>query len=283
MSIFNYIYWHPSLELFSILGYSVRWYGVLWVIGLVGAYLIVKQLYVVNKIDEEKFDPLFFYAFIGVLLGARIGHCLFYEPDYYLCSLKHFVEMFVPIRFTPDGAIRYIGYAGLASHGGVIGLLVSFWLYSIRNGVSFLFVLDCAGFAAPFTSMSIRLGNLMNSEIIGRQTDVPWAFVFENIDMFPRHPAQLYEALFYMLIFLLGIIIYRNTRLRYSFGTGFYFGYCISTIFVFRFFVEFVKEVQVDFENDMLLDMGQLLSIPLVIVGAYYVCKTVYKNLHGNL
>lgn len=267
-----FIDWAPELEAFSIFGYSVRWYSLCWLVGILFAYLIVQKLYKQQKIEDEKFDPLLFYCFIGILIGSRLGHCLFYEPDYYLTSFTHIVEMILPIRLLPDGW-KFVGYEGLASHGGTIGLFVALVLYVRKTGVNFLRVLDNIAIATPMTSCMIRLGNLMNSEIIGTPTDVPWAFIFHTRDalvdgmLAPRHPAQLYEAIAYFIIFIIGVVIYMKHREKV--GTGFFFGFCLATIFTFRFFVEFLKKEQVDFEQGMLLDMGQILSIPFVIIGIY--------------
>lgn len=273
----NYIHWNPPTDILDLGFYALRWYGVLGAIGLFGAAYIVARLYTDNKMVQSKYTSLLLYTFLGVVLGARLGHCLFYEPNYYLQSIPHFIEMLLPIRLLPDGAWRYTGYAGLASHGGVIGLLVAIYLYCRKTKTKYLFVLDCVGFAAPFTAMAIRLGNLMNSEIIGRPTDVPWAFVFTRVDPLPRHPAQLYEALFYAVVFGLGLLFYRKCRKKVPIGSGFFFGFCLASIFTFRFFIEFLKEVQVDFEQHLALDMGQILSLPLVAIGFYFMWKSQNK------
>ena len=273
----NYIHWNPPTDIINLGFFAIRWYGMLWGIGLIGATYIVARLFKEYKIADSKFASLFVYVFFGVLLGARLGHCLFYEPTYFFGSFKHFVEMFLPIRFLSEGGWRYTGYAGLASHGGVIGLLIALYLYCRQMKMEYLFVLDCIGFAAPFTAMAIRLGNLMNSEIIGKATDVPWAFVFTRVDPLPRHPAQLYEAIFYAIVFCLGVLLYKKRKEKTIIGSGFFFGYCLTLIFTFRFFVEFIKEVQVDFEHQLALDMGQILSLPLVAIGLYFMWKSKKK------
>lgn len=276
----DYIHWNPSLEIFSVLGISIRWYGLLWAVGLLGSSIIVDRINKYHK-DILLVEHLFFYCFVGILAGARIGHCVFYGSAYFFSSWSHFFEIFIPIRILSTGDWVYTGYAGLASHGGVIGLILALCIYCNKYKVKFLLVLDMIAFAAPFCAMMIRFGNLMNSEIIGCPTDVPWAFIFEKVDYLPRHPAQLYEALFYGCVFVLGCILYRKTILK-NMGTGFYFGYCISTIFIFRFFVEFLKEVQEDFEHDMFLDMGQILSIPLIVIGLYFLFVSLFKNYYRH-
>jgi len=260
-----YILWNPNLVAFHLGPMSIRWYSLCWLLGLASAYFIVKRLYKEQKIKPELFDPLFIYCFVGILIGARLGHCLFYEPDYFLSSGKHIVEMILPIHFMADGSWKFTGYEGLASHGGTIGLIIALWLYVRRTKVNIWRVLDNVAIATPVTACFIRLGNLMNSEIIGKATDVPWAFIFERVDMTPRHPGQLYEAIAYAIFFFVGWYLYRKKPQRV--GTGFFFGLCITLIFTARFFIEFTKDIQEEFEASMLLNMGQLLSIPFVIVG----------------
>ncbi len=279
-----YIVWNPSLEAFSIGSMTFRWYSLCWLVGLALAYFVVRRLYKEQKIKDELFDPLFIYCFIGILVGARLGHCLFYQPDYYLTSFKGFFEMLLPIHFLPDGGWKLTGYAGLASHGGTAGLMLALWLYTKRTKLSIWTVLDNIAIATGITACFIRLGNLMNSEIIGSVTNVPWGFIFESriasIGPEPRHPAQLYEAIAYLLLFLFMLWLYK--RHKNKVGTGFYFGLCLTWIFTFRFFVEFVKKTQVSFEDNMPLDMGQLLSIPFIIIGVYYMWRSLRAEGMSN-
>ena len=264
-SFFSYIIWNPDIELFNFLGLPIRYYSLMWCIGLVAAYLLVKKFFKDQKIDNEKFEPLFIYCFIGILVGARLGHCIFYQPEYYFSSFEHFIEMLLPIEFTGEG-VKMVGYRGLASHGGTIGIFITIWMYCRKYKLSLLRVVDMICVATPFTAACIRIGNLMNSEIIGKATETDYGFVFAALgEDFPRHPAQLYEAIAYLVIFVIAILIYRKHK--ELIGTGFYFGFCIATIFLFRFFVEFYKEVQVVWESGMALDMGQILSIPFVAIG----------------
>ena len=207
-------------------------------------------------------DP---FAVIGILVGARLGHCIFYQPDYFLTSVKGFIEMFLPIRFLAEGGWKYIGYQGLASHGGTLGLIIALWLYVKKTKLSIWRVLDNIAIATGSMACFIRLGNLMNSEIIGKTTDVPWAFIFERVDMMPRHPGQLYEAIAYAILF--GLMWWMHKRMPEKIGTGWYFGFCLTYIFTFRFFIEYTKEIQEAFEASLPLDMGQILSIPFIIIG----------------
>lgn len=260
-----YIVWDPSIIAFHIGNFAIRWYALCWMVGLIGAYLMVQWLYKDQKVKDEYFYPLFVYCFVGILVGARLGHCLFYEPGYFLSSGKHVVEMFLPIHFLEGGGWKYTGYAGLASHGGTIGLMVALYLYYRKTHMNLWHVLDDIAIATPIAACCIRLGNLMNSEIIGKVTNVPWAFIFEQVDQAPRHPGQLYEAIAYFLFFFVGLYFYKVRKK--AVGTGFYFGLCLTLIFTFRFFIEYTKDIQEPFEAGMPLDMGQILSIPFVILG----------------
>ena len=268
MNSFLAVVWNPDTELCRFLGLPIRYYSLMWMVGLVAAYFIVRKLYRDRGIKDETFEPLFFYCFIGILIGARLGHCIFYEPEYYLTSGKHFIEMLLPIRFMPQGGIKMVGYSGLASHGGTIGIIIAMIMYCHKYKVKILECIDMVCVATPLTAACIRLGNLMNSEIVGKPTGTDWGFIFvQNGEDFARHPAQLYEAIAYLIIFAVIVLIYRKHKDKI--GSGFYFGFCIATIFTFRFFIEFCKEVQVDFEQGMTFDMGQLLSIPFVIGGIW--------------
>ncbi len=263
-----YIHWNPDLTIFHIGSFAVRWYSTCWLIGLLLSYLTVKYLYRKMKIADEKFEPLFFYCFVGILIGARLGHCLFYEPGYFLSSGTHVIEMLLPIRQDPWGGWHFTGYEGLASHGGTLGLLLAILLYCRNMRMKPWTVLDAISLSVPFAATFIRLGNLMNSEIIGKPTDVPWAFIFERVDMQPRHPGQLYEAIAYFCFFFVMWHLWK--RRPQLLGTGFFFGLDILLIFTARFFIEYTKEVQEAFEASLPLDMGQLLSIPFIIAGAYF-------------
>lgn len=263
--LLSYIIWDPNLFAFHIGSFGIRWYSLCWGIGLALAYILVRRLYKEQKIKDEYFDPLLLYCFVGILAGARLGHCLFYQPEYFLSSWEHAVEMIVPMHHMADGSWKYVGYEGLASHGGTIGLIIALYLYYRRTHLNLWIVLDNIAIATPITACFIRLGNLMNSEIIGKVTDVPWAFFFEKVDKVPRHPGQLYEAIAYAVFFFVGWYLYRHKPQKV--GTGFFFGLCLTLIFTFRFFVEYTKDIQVDFESGMFLNMGQLLSIPFVIIG----------------
>lgn len=261
--------WNPSEVAFSLGAFGVRWYSLCWLIGLALSYIVVYKLYRRQGIPQEKFDPLFLYCFIGILIGARLGHCLLYDPGYFL---SHPLEMILPLRRLPGGGWHFTGYAGLASHGGTLGLMIALWLYVRRYKVNLMRVLDNIAIATPICACFIRLGNFMNSEIVGKPTGSDYGVIFAQLhENFPRHPAQLYEAVAYLIFFFVGLWLYhrRGTRV----GTGYFFGYCLTVIFAFRFVVEYFKEVQEPWEVSMQqvihLNQGQLLSIPFVILGLY--------------
>ena len=282
MNIPGYILWNPDVVAFSFGPVEIRWYSLLWCIGLFAVYQLMHYLFKEQKLGEDKFEPMFLYCFLGILIGARLGHCLFYEPEYYLSRP---MEMILPMRKFADGEWHFTGYEGLASHGGTLGLMIAIILYSRNVKLNLMHVLDNVAIVTPICACAIRLGNLMNSEIIGHPTDVPWAFVFERVDMLPRHPGQLYEAICYAIFFFIGWFIYRlslkkETMERYKsndkkpfvdirVGSGFYFGLCLFLIFLSRIFIELTKENQVDFESGMMFNMGQLLSVPFVLLGLY--------------
>lgn len=284
------IIWDPSEIAFQIGPLAIRWYALCWVLGLAGGYVVVERLYKIQRIAQALFDPLFLYCFFGILIGARLGHCLLYEPSYFLA---HPIEMLLPLRETAEGW-KYVGYAGLASHGGTFGLMVALWLYVRKTKLPLLRVLDNIAIATPITAFAIRMGNLMNSEIVGKPTDSDWGFIFvKNGEDFARYPAQLYEALAYLLLFFVGLAIYAYRRKTdesrrtawlkaqpnrlfpndAGVGTGWYFGFCLTSIFTFRFFIEMLKEVQEPWELEMQsligINQGQLLSIPFMILGLY--------------
>ena len=279
--IINYIHWDIDPEIVNIFGISIRYYGCLFVGGLILCIYILSWIFKKENISPGKLEKLSVYGMIGIFVGARLGHCLFYEPSYYF---SHPLEIILPIQPTAGGGYKFSGFQGLASHGGTLGLMIALILYARKTKESIIKTIDLIAIAAPLGACFIRLANLMNSEIIGIPTNVPWAFIFVREDSLPRHPAQLYEAISYLLIFGLMLYLYK-TRREYL-KNGFFFGVVITLIFVARFFIEFIKEKQVPFEEQMQFDMGQLLSIPFIVLGIgfiiYGLIKTK-KNKQGAL
>jgi prolipoprotein diacylglyceryl transferase len=260
--IINYIHWNINPEIFNLFGISLRYYGILFVGGLILCVYILNWIFKKEGIPLDKLEKLSMYGVIGIFVGARLAHCLFYEPSYYL---SHPLEIILPIQPTADGGYKFSGFQGLASHGGTLGLIIALIIYAKKTNESIIKTVDLLAIVAPLGACFIRLANLMNSEIIGIPTTVPWAFIFVREDNLPRHPAQLYEALAYLLIF--GLMVYLYKTRRESLKNGFFFGLVITLIFVARFFIEFLKEKQVPFEEQMQFDMGQLLSIPFIVLG----------------
>jgi phosphatidylglycerol:prolipoprotein diacylglycerol transferase len=260
--ILNYIHWNPDPEIVNIFGISIRYYGLLFVSGLILSICILGWVYKRENIPSEHLEKLSIFGMIGILAGARLGHCLFYEPSYYL---SHPLEMILPITFPPGGGVKFIGYQRLASHGGALGLLIALYFYSRKTKHSMIDTLDLIGVVAALECGFIKLGNFMNSEIIGIPTTKPWGVIFERVDNLPRHPTQLYEAISCFIIFTIMVILYKKMRDRLK--NGLLFGLVLILGFTARFMIEFVKENQVGFENGMTLNMGQLLSLPYIFAG----------------
>ncbi|HEX2969600.1 MAG TPA: prolipoprotein diacylglyceryl transferase [Bacteroidales bacterium] len=269
----NVIHWNPDPEIVNIFGISIRYYGLLFVGGLILCYYLLDWIYKREKIPTENLEKLAVYCIIGILAGARLGHCLFYEPSYYL---SHPLEMILPVNFLPGGEIKFTGYQGLASHGGVLGLLIALYIYSRNTKHSMIDIIDLIAVVAGLSFGFIRLGNFMNSEIIGIPTTKPWGVIFEQVDNLPRHPAQLYEAISYFIIFSVMMILY--LKMRFRFKNGFFFGVASVLFFTARILIEFVKENQAGFEDGMILNMGQLLSLPYIAVGIGFIIYGLLKT-----
>src|SRR5690606_18560076 len=245
----SYINWDVSPEIFQLWGFPIRYYGLLFGAGLFLCAFFLKGIYNREHLSNSSYDSLIIYGFIGVFVGARLGHCLFYDFEYYS---QHPLEIILPIQQDSQGKYQFTGFMGLASHGGGIGLITALLLYSKKYAIKFISTLDMIGIVAPLGCAFIRLANLMNSEMIGHPTDKPWAFIFRQIDNIPRHPTQLYEAIAYFLIFFFTSGVYRKNYSKI--GKGFYFGFSIFLLCLLRFLIEFSKLDQVDFERGMLLN-----------------------------
>ena len=252
------IHWDFDPIFFHIGPVQVRWYGLLFVSGFVIGWYLFKWFFTREKVDRNLMDTLLFTLLIATVVGARLGHCIFYQPDYYFGSWEGFLEIFTPWK------------GGLASHGGAIALLLAMWWFSRKygpkNGFDFLWIMDRLCIAVAFAGCMIRLGNLANSEIYGNVTTLPWGFIFDrNGETEPRHPTQLYEAFSYLLLGLVLVWVYKHRLDKVH--RGFFFGLFLLGCFGARFLIEFVKEPQVEFERAMTLDMGQLLSVPFILAG----------------
>lgn len=271
--VINYVIWNINPEIINIFGISIRYYGLLFGGGLLICVRILNWIFRKENIPLDKLDKLSFYGMIGIFAGARLGHCLLYDPSYYF---SHPLEMILPIQLTGDGGFKIVGYQGLASHGGITGLIIALLIYAKKTDESLIKTFDLISIVAPLGGFFIRIANLMNSEIIGIPSNVPWAFIFVKEDNLPRHPTQLYEAISYLAIF--GLIFYLYLSKQNKLQNGFFFGLSLSLVFIARFIIEFIKEKQVPFEEQMQLDMGQLLSIPFIIIGLGFAIWGIIKT-----
>lgn len=270
------IVWNVSPILFHLGNMEVRWYGILFACAFVICYLLLKRMFLKEKVDVLYLDKLTFYCFIAVLIGARLGHCLFYDFSYYS---HHIIEMLLPIHETAEGW-KFSGYQGLASHGGAIGIIIALILYSKKTQIPFMWVVERLVIAICFGGASIRLGNLMNSEIYGLPTSLPWGFVFvRDNQTIPCHPTQLYEALSYITIGVILYIILSKKKVH----QGMIFGIFLTALFGVRFLLEFLKNNQESWENALPIDMGQILSIPFIVVGVVFIVLAWKKDLGKTL
>jgi prolipoprotein diacylglyceryl transferase len=266
--IIDAITWNVDPEIFSIGNLSIRWYGLLFACAFLSGYLVFTRFLRTERLTSEMLDQLLIYVAVGTVIGARLGHCFFYEPEYFLKN---------PLE------ILKIWKGGLASHGAAIGILLALWLYIRKYKLSFLWIMDRIVIVVALGGAFIRLGNLFNSEIYGLPTGLPWGFEFVRDDLYDsttgellptvaRHPTQLYEALSYILIFVVLFVFYRKRHLKVR--DGFIFGVFMILLFAARFMIEFVKNDQVAFEAGMQFNMGQLLSLPFILAGILMIILT---------
>jgi len=272
MSILTFIHWNVSPEFFSIGQISVRWYGLMFALGFLAGYQIMFKMFKFESSNTDWLDKLFIYTIVATIVGARLGHVFFYGWSYYS---QHLIEIVLPIAKGETG-YKFVGYQGLASHGGAIGIVLAIYFYSKKvTKRSILWTLDRLIIPTALVGAMIRTGNLMNSEIYGVATNLPWGFIFErNHETVAKHPTQIYEALGYLLLFLSSLWIFFKAK-DLKDRTGFIIGYGFTFMFVVRFLVEFIKEDQEAFEAGMALNMGQILSIPFVLGGIYLMFRAL--------
>jgi prolipoprotein diacylglyceryl transferase len=256
------IHWNVSPEIFELGPLRLRWYGVMFLMGFSLGFYFMKKICLWEKKPIEKLDSLLVHLVVGTVIGARLGHCLFYDPVYYLSN---------PIE------IFKIWEGGLASHGGGLGVIISLIWFSRKNPeFSMWWLLDRIAVFTVMTGSFIRIGNLMNSEILGKPTDGTWGVIFQRVDQIPRHPAMVYESLCYVLIFLISYRLY--LRKKQNTPNGLLFGVVVGLIMSCRFVIEFFKEIQSPFEQDMILNMGQILSVPFVIFSGYLIYRALKEK-----
>ena len=274
MSTLLSIHWNASPELFSLGPISVRWYELIFALGFLIGYNIMVRMFRFEKSNEEWVDKLFMYVIIATIVGARLGHVFFYGWDYYS---QHLFEIISPVIMV-DGHFKLVGFQGLASHGGAIGIIVAVWIYSRKvTHRSMLWTLDRLVIPTALVAAMIRFGNLMNSEIYGVATALPWGFIFDqNGETVAKHPTQIYEMLCYLVTFVL-ILFFFFKKKDLKDRPGFILGVFFIGIFFTRFMIEFIKEDQEAFEAGMALNMGQILSIPFVLAGLYLIVRAL-KN-----
>ncbi len=261
----SYINWNVDPEIFRIGSFAVRWYGMLFAASFLFGYIIMLRFFKKENVPVSVLDSLTTYMVIGTIIGARLGHCLFYEPVYYLAH---------------PAQILMVWEGGLASHGAAIGIIITILIFAHYKKLHFLWVMDRVVIVVALSGLLIRTGNLMNSEIFGHITTLPWGFRFLRatppLDLDPRHPTQLYEGLSYLIIFLFLWWYYYKKNGKPA--QGMIFGLFLILVFGMRFLIEFVKEPQETFEKSMSLNLGQLLSIPLIIAGAFFVWRALRKK-----
>ena len=276
--ILNYITWGVNPIIFKLGQVRVGWYGLLLALGFFLAYLVFQKIAKNEKVDLNLIDKFSFLTVIWTVVGLRLGHCLFYDWAYFQ---NHILEIFIPFQETANGW-EFTGFEGLASHGGTLAIILFVLYFSKKRNMSLLWLLDRICIAIPIAAAFVRCGNLMNSEIIGTATTMPWGFVFLRLhETEPRHPSQLYEALVYFSLFAYQMWYY----FKYSKGkipAGRSVGTLLVVIFTARFFIEFIKESQVAFEDSMTLDMGQWLSIPFVLLGGIFLYYSFAKKNYSN-
>ena len=248
----EYFIWSGDPNLLSIGGITIRWYGVLFALAFWIGMNIVERIFIRENRRVEDVEYLFLYVMIGTIIGARLGHCLFYDPTYYLSN---------PFK------ILAIWEGGLASHGGAIGLVSGVYLFCKKHNYSYIWLLDRMVIPSILAGALIRIGNFFNSEIVGTPTTLPWGVIFTRVDLVPRHPTQLYESISYFTIFAISVWIYLKYQTKLK--DGFLFGFYLISIFGVRFLIEFVKFKQEAYNNDLILNTGQFLSIPFILLGLY--------------
>ena len=265
-STLAHIVWDIEPEIFSIGSFGLRYYSLCWLLAFAASYFFMYKVFMREGKSQELLDKLTIYIFVGTLLGARLGHCLFYDFAYYK---DHILEIFIPFQHV-NGQWQMTGFTGLASHGGAIGILTALWLFARNTKMDFIWITDRLVLVVPIACFFIRLGNFFNSEIIGHPTNVPWAIIFQQVDSIPRHPGQLYEAIAYLISFGIMWSMYQKNQ---NPKPGKLFGTLLILLFGSRLVLEYFKIDQVAFEQGMALNMGQILSIPFILVGLYLLLR----------
>lgn len=274
MNLLGFVTWTVNPVAFTLGSLEVRWYGILLAAGFFLAYLTLQKIFEKENLSQQLLDRLSIWTIVWCIVGLRLGHFLFYEPEY---LVAHPLQVLLPF----DENWHFIGYQGLASHGGVIAMVLFVIYFTHKHKMNVLWLLDRLCVAIPIAAGFVRCGNLMNHEIVGSITTVPWAFNFTlggyGVAGTFRHPAQLYEAAVYLLLFV-GMVIYYFKFAKGKIPPGRTTGILLIVIFTARFIIEFFKEVQVSKELDMVLNVGQKLSIPFVLAGIAILTYSIIKR-----
>jgi prolipoprotein diacylglyceryl transferase len=253
--------WSADPVALSFGPFHIFWYGILFAVAILSGLEFMKWVYPREGRDVAELDTLFIYIVVGIVVGARLGHCFFYDPEFYLA---HPMKIFA------------VWEGGLASHGGGLGVILALYLYCKKYKVEYLWLLDRIAIPTALFAFFVRMGNFMNSEIIGKPTDSFFGIIFSRVDTLPRHPTQLYEAFSYLLIFFVMSYIYKTKATKLQ--NGFLFGLFLLLVFSARFLIEFVKTKQADYTLDIGLTTGQLLSIPFLVLGTYLLLKALKRQ-----
>ena len=266
---FLQIVWEPASDGIRLFGdFKIHYYSLMWMIAFIFGLQIMKKIYKNEGESESKMDSLFMYSVLGIMIGARLGHVIFYQSELFR---EDFFSVFLPFKFS--GGFEFTGFRGLASHGAAIGMIISMYIYNKKIlKKSVLWILDRVVIPCALGAIFIRIGNFFNSEMIGKPAseDLPWAIIFKDMDSIPRHPGQLYEAFGYIFVFLILFLLYWKTNKRQQ--EGFLFGLFLLLLMTVRVFVEQFKIAQVDGREDWILGLntGQVLSIPFILIGLYF-------------
>lgn len=259
----EHLVWHLDPVLISFMGLKIHWYGALFAIAIMAGFQVMKRIYTREGLDVESLDNLLIYCVVGIIVGARLAHCIFYDPAYYFAN---------PLK------ILAIWEGGLASHGGGLGAILALYYYQRKVKLPFLFLLDRLAIATAIFGFFVRMANFANSEIIGEPTTAPWGIIFARVDMLPRHPAQLYEAIAYLSIFIALYALYRYTQIKHRHGA--LFGIFLVSVFSARIAIESIKTSQAAYAETF-MTAGQWLSLPFLAVGIVLLVLAMRKTPHG--
>ncbi|WP_296317217.1 prolipoprotein diacylglyceryl transferase [Winogradskyella sp. UBA3174] len=256
--------WDP-IKYIDLGFFKLHFYSMMWIVAFISGFYITKRIYKNEGESEESLDSLFIYSVLGIMLGARLGHVIFYQPE---LITEDFFSIFLPFKFK--GGFEFTGFRGLASHGAAIAMIISMYIYNKKVlHRTVLWILDRVVIPVALGAVFVRIGNFLNSEMIGEYTNSKFGVIFRQLgDTQPRHPGQLYEAFGYIFVFL--ILFYCYWRTKKSEQQGFLFGMFLVLLWTVRFFVEYIKVVQNPERADWLLNTGQLLSIPFILIGLYF-------------